>query len=104
MKLVTRKFPITQLVLCLLILLYFVIIGIQTNIPFHQAVMENPRFIKGEIGTHFIDSEVDLIEGMKKIAEQNRQLRDKMIHLSEDKKRIAAIAVAAAMTHMREQV
>ncbi len=80
----------------------YVIIGIQTNIPFHRAVMENPRFIKGEIGTHFIDSESTLTDDMKRIAEENRPLRDKMIHLSADKKRIAAIAAAAAMAQRRE--
>jgi pyruvate carboxylase subunit A len=82
----------------------YVIIGIQTNIAFHQAVMENPHFTKGEFGTHFIDSEIGLMNDMKRIAKQNRQLRDKMIHLSENKKRVAAIAVAAAMTHMHEPV
>lgn len=30
MKLVTRKFPVMQLVLCLLVLLYFIVIAIQT--------------------------------------------------------------------------
>ena len=78
----------------------YVILGIRTNIAFHQAVMENPRFIAGEIGTHFIDSETSLIDDMKRIAEQSRQLRDKMTYLSGDKKRVAAIAAAAAMVHM----
>jgi pyruvate carboxylase subunit A len=80
----------------------YVILGIRTNIAFHQAVMENPRFIAGEIGTHFIDSEAALIDDMKRIAEQNRQLRDKMTHLSGDKKKIAAIAAAAVMAQMNK--
>ena len=35
----------------------YTIVGIKSNIPFHQAVMENERFVKGELGTHFIDRE-----------------------------------------------
>jgi acetyl/propionyl-CoA carboxylase alpha subunit len=33
--------------------------GIITTIPFHQSVMENKRFLKGEISTHFIDEELE---------------------------------------------
>jgi acetyl-CoA carboxylase biotin carboxylase subunit len=33
--------------------------GIITTIPFHQRVMENKRFLKGEISTHFIDEELE---------------------------------------------
>ena len=36
------------------------ITGIRNNIPFHQAVMENERFVKGDLSTDFIDSEVTL--------------------------------------------
>jgi pyruvate carboxylase subunit A len=80
----------------------YVILGIRSNIPFHQAVMENPRFVKGELGTHFIESEITLMDDMKRILERGRQLRDRLYHLSEEKKRVAAIAVAAAMTRVCE--
>jgi pyruvate carboxylase subunit A len=66
--------------------------GIKTNIPFHQAVMQNERFAKGELGTHFIDTEVTLFDEMKRISER------KQLYLADDKKRIAAIAAVAAMT------
>ena len=78
----------------------YVIIGIESNIPFHRAVMENPRFVKGELGTHFIESETTLIDDMKRIAERDRPLRDKLRYLPEDKKRIAAIVAAAVVTRM----
>jgi acetyl-CoA carboxylase biotin carboxylase subunit len=32
-----------------------VIEGIPTTIPFHQKIMENKKFIKGDISTHFIE-------------------------------------------------
>jgi pyruvate carboxylase len=30
------------------------IIGIRTNIPFHQALLENPEFLSGDFDTQFI--------------------------------------------------
>lgn len=33
--------------------------GIITTIPFHLKVMDNKRFLKGEISTHFIDEELE---------------------------------------------
>ena len=73
----------------------YVITGIKSNIPFHQAVMENERFVKGDLGTDFIDSEVTLIEDMKRIAEEQKPLQDKLSQLSSRKKKIAAVAAAA---------
>jgi len=62
--------------------------------------MENPRFIKGELGTHFIDNETTLIEDMKRIMGQEKPLEEKLSHLFEGKRRIAAIAAGAAITQM----
>jgi pyruvate carboxylase subunit A len=76
----------------------YIIIGIKSNIPFHKAVMENPRFVKGELGTHFIDSETTLIDDMRRITEREKTLEEKLSHISEEKKRIAAIAAVAAIT------
>src|SRR4030067_885726 len=45
----------------------YIILGVKTNIPFHKAVMENPRFINGDLSTHFIETEPTIIEDMKKI-------------------------------------
>jgi pyruvate carboxylase subunit A len=81
----------------------YIIAGIKNNIPFHLAVMENERFIKGELGTHFIDSEATLMDDMKRIVEQGRTLQDKLIHLSGEKKKIAAIAAVAALVQEPRQ-
>ncbi len=78
----------------------YIIVGIKSNIPFHKAVMENPRFIKGELGTHFIDSETTLIEDMKRMMEREKPLEERLPHPSEEKKRIAAIAAVTALTQM----
>lgn len=75
----------------------YAIIGIKSNIPFHQAVMGNERFVQGELGTHFVDREVTLIDEMKRIVELEQSLGDRLSPLAEDKKRIAAIAAVTAM-------
>ena len=36
----------------------FIIVGIPTTIPFHQLVLENEKFIKGDYDTHFVDNEL----------------------------------------------
>ncbi len=55
----------------------YIIVGPQTNIPFHKAVMENPRFVAGELETRFLEKETDLLEDMKRIAEREKPLVDK---------------------------
>ena len=81
----------------------YVIVGMKNNIPFHKAVMENPRFVKGELGTHFIDSETTLIEDMRRMMEREKPLEEKLSHSFEEKKRIAAIAAVAAITQMHRK-
>jgi len=76
----------------------YVILGIQTNIPFHNAVMKNPRFVKGELETHFIERETTLLDDMKALMEQEKPLEKRLSLVSDDKKRIAAIAAVAAVT------
>ncbi len=75
----------------------YIIVGVKTNIPFHQAVMENERFVKGELGTHFVERETGLLDDMRRIAESGHDLGERLSHLSEDKRKIAAIAAVTAM-------
>lgn len=81
----------------------YVILGIQTNIPFHKAVMENPRFVRGELDTHFIDRETSLLDDIKAIIEQDRSLEKRLSYLSQDKKKIAAISAVTAVTQALAQ-
>ena len=71
------------------------ITGIKSNILFHRAVMENQRFIQGNLGTQFIDSEASLIDDMKRIAGEGLTLQEKLPHRLPEKKKIAAIAATA---------
>lgn len=76
----------------------YIIVGVKTNIPFHKAVMENPRFINGELGTHFIDRETTLLDDMKRIMEREQPLEEKLSRIFEDKKKVAAVTAALVLT------
>jgi pyruvate carboxylase subunit A len=80
----------------------YIILGVRTNIPFHKAVMENPRFVNGELSTHFIESETTLLEDMKKIIEREKPLEEKLSQIFDEKKKIAAIAAVAAITQISQ--
>ena len=75
----------------------YVIAGVKTNIPFHLAVMANERFVRGDLGTHFVDQETSLADAMTKIVEQEQSLGERLPRFAEDKKRVAAIAAVTAM-------
>lgn len=76
----------------------YIILGVATNIPFHKAVMENPRFVAGELTTHFIDTETTLLDDMKAIIERETPLEEKLSKIFDQKKKIAAIAAVTAIT------
>src|SRR3990172_5976237 len=78
----------------------YIILGVKTNIPFHKAVMENPRFIAGELSTHFIDTEPTILEDMKKIMEREKPFEERLSQIFDEKKRIASIAAVAAIQQM----
>lgn len=79
----------------------YVIIGVKTNIPFHMAVMENPRYVEGQLDTGFIDRETGLFDDIKRICEQKYSLGEKLFQLFSEKRKIAAIAAVAALTQMQ---
>lgn len=74
----------------------FVITGVKNNIPFHKAVMENPRFVAGELGTHFIESETTLMGDMKQLMAREKLLGEIILSGVSEKKKIAAIAAVSA--------
>jgi pyruvate carboxylase subunit A len=76
----------------------YVIVGIKTNIPFHKAVMKNSRFVKGELETHFIEQETTLLDEIRAIIDQEKSLEKTFSHVSDDKRRIAAISAVSAVT------
>jgi len=81
----------------------YIITGMKNNIPFHLAVMENPRFVKGELGTHFIETETTLPDDMITIAGREVPLEAKLPHGGDDKRKIAAIAAVAAVAAVAQR-
>ena len=80
-----------------------IIIGVKTNIPFLKAVLQNPRFVAGDLGTHFITKETTLLDDMKRIMEVEKPLEEKLSHIFQEKGRIAAIAAVTAITQTYSQ-
>jgi pyruvate carboxylase subunit A len=73
----------------------YIVLGVTTNIPFHKAVMENPTFISGDLGTHFIAQEMTLLDEMVAIEDRDQTLEQKLSQIFDDKARAAAIAAVA---------
>ncbi|MFC2122324.1 acetyl-CoA carboxylase biotin carboxylase subunit [Bacteroidota bacterium] len=78
----------------------YIISGVKTNIPFHKAVMENPRFMNGELSTHFIENETTLLDDMQQIMEREKPLEERLSGIFEEKRRVAAIAAVSAIARM----
>ena len=78
----------------------YVIVGVKTNIPFHRAVMENPRYVEGKLETGFIDRETGLLDDIKRIVEQGDCLGERLPQPFSDKKKIAAIAAVTSLSQM----
>lgn len=78
----------------------YVIGGPKNNLAFHKAVMTNRRFIRGDLSTHFIEQETTLMDDIRRILDEQETLEDKLPRMSDEKKRIAAIAAVAAVNQM----
>jgi len=81
----------------------YVITGVKSSIPFHQAVMENPRFVEGELGTHFLEREPTLWDEMRRIAGSGESLGSRLPRRTHEAARIAAMAAVTAMLHEDER-
>jgi acetyl-CoA carboxylase, biotin carboxylase subunit len=62
----------------------YIILGVQTNIPFHLQLLDDPRFVAGQVHTGFLDSDF-------KMDDPTERASDSAI----------ALAVAAVMSHER---
>ena len=75
----------------------YVILGIKNNLAFHRALMENPRFVKGELDTGFIERETGLLQETKRTMDEEAWLGKGWSSSSGDLKRIAAVSAVAAL-------
>jgi acetyl-CoA carboxylase biotin carboxylase subunit len=70
----------------------YVILGVKTNIPFHLQLLDDPRFINGEVHTGFLDSEFKMIEPAAAEPADGPGETEEI-----------ALLVAAVMSHQRRQ-
>jgi pyruvate carboxylase subunit A len=56
----------------------YIILGVDTNIVLHKAIMENPRFVSGALDTDFITREVGLLADMQRIKERDKSLGERL--------------------------
>jgi pyruvate carboxylase subunit A len=72
----------------------YIIVGVNTNLVFHKAVMRNARFRKGDINTNFIKEE-DILEKVKDVAKEDYEKGKSLASaLGADTRKIAAISAA----------
>jgi pyruvate carboxylase subunit A len=81
----------------------FVIAGSESNVAFHQAVMENPRFLRGELDTHFIERETGLVDDMRTILARENTLGSRLPAMGRDKARAAAVAAATVAVRLLQK-
>ena len=62
----------------------YVIVGVKTNIPFHLQLLDDPRFLAGQVHTGFLDNDFKMIE-------PDGRAKDEEV----------ALLVAAVMSHNR---
>ncbi|NMC59587.1 MAG: acetyl-CoA carboxylase biotin carboxylase subunit, partial [Candidatus Methanofastidiosa archaeon] len=72
----------------------YIIVGPKTNIPFHKAVLSHPLFIAGDLSTHFISEQNNLINEMRRIILEEKPLQEKLQKIFLESNKTAAIAMA----------
>jgi pyruvate carboxylase subunit A len=75
----------------------FVITGVKHNMAFHQAMMKNQRFVDGDLGTHFIETEPTLMDDIEALVAQEKEFGEASDDTVFRKKRIAAIAAVSSL-------
>jgi pyruvate carboxylase subunit A len=80
----------------------YIIVGVETNLVFHKAVLRNERFRRGDINTNFIKEE-NILEAAKEVAKEDYEKgRSLASVLGADTRKIAAIS-AAVESYMSQQ-
>ena len=79
----------------------YVVTGSGSNVAFHLAVMQHPRFVRGELDTHFIEHETGLAEEVRAILERGDRLGERLPAAHRERARVAAIAAATTVVRMR---
>ncbi len=80
----------------------YIILGVETTIPFHKAMMLSPNFQQGNLHTHFVDEyRKEITENMERIVEEDKKMVSRLKSTFLSTKNVAAIgaAVSSYMAH-----
>ncbi len=72
----------------------YIILGPKTNIPFHKAVLANEKFCRGELSTHFISEQKQILDETMRIIAEEKSLQEKLSSIFRQENKIAVAAVA----------
>lgn len=73
----------------------YIILGVETTIPFHKAILRNPNFVKGDLHTHFIDDyKIGIKSEMKKVIAEDLENVSRLKSTFMPAQKIAAISAA----------
>jgi len=84
----------------------YVILGLNTTIPFHKAILKNKNFVEGDLHTHFIDEHKKGIEKeMENVIIEDLERVSRLKSTFMPAKKIAAIssAVGSYLTNTKTQ-
>ena len=84
----------------------YIILGVETTIPFHKAMMLSPTFQQGKLHTHFVDEyKQEITENMEKIVKEDKEMVSRLKSTFLPSKRVAAVsaAVSSYMSHSLEK-
>ncbi|NYB52732.1 MAG: acetyl-CoA carboxylase biotin carboxylase subunit [Methanobacteriaceae archaeon] len=78
----------------------YIILGVQTTIPFHKAMMLSSKFNEAKLHTHFVDeNKQEIREKMEKIVQEDKNRVSRLKSTFLPSKRVAAVS-AAVSSHM----
>lgn len=72
----------------------YIIVGPKTNIPFHKAVLANKTFRCGELSTHFIAEQKQILDETMKIIAEEQTLQEKLSSIFRSESKVAAASAA----------
>lgn len=73
----------------------YIILGVETTVPFHKAIMRNKHFLEGELHTHFVDDyRKGIDDEMTGIMEEETERINRMRSTFMPGKKVAAISAA----------
>lgn len=82
----------------------YIVLGVETTIPFHKAMMLSPNFWEAKLHTHFVDEhKQEIRENMEQIVQEDKERVSRLKSTFLPSKRVAAVS-AAVSSHMNQAI